>query len=259
MEKRQTLQLVRNATLKLNYAGKSILVDPVLADKGTLMSALGVNLNPRVHLPVPADKVTEGVDMVLLTHNHIDHYEPGVKRYLPADVPFYVQPADKESIEKDGFTNVRVVDDTCAQGSLRIYRVEGHHGRGPLGEMMGVSSGFVLEAAECPTLYIMGDCLWDDDTSKAVTRFSPDYIVVNCGGAIFPELSKQYGAAIMNEQDVVKMMADCPSSVRLIAVHMDAIDHCQTTRSILRNEARYYGVEGGRLIIPEDGETVVLD
>lgn len=47
MEKRQTLQLVRNATLKLNYAGKSILVDPVLAEKGTLMSALGVNLNPR--------------------------------------------------------------------------------------------------------------------------------------------------------------------------------------------------------------------
>lgn len=37
-----TLQLVRNATLKIRYAGHVILVDPVLAEKETLISALGV-------------------------------------------------------------------------------------------------------------------------------------------------------------------------------------------------------------------------
>ena len=37
------------ATLKIRYAGHTMLIDPVLADKGTLISALGVKKTPRVH------------------------------------------------------------------------------------------------------------------------------------------------------------------------------------------------------------------
>lgn len=48
MKKTSTVQLVRNATLKIRYAGHTMLIDPVLADKGTLISALGVNKTPRV-------------------------------------------------------------------------------------------------------------------------------------------------------------------------------------------------------------------
>ena len=46
--------------------------------------------------------------------------------------------------------------------------------------------------------------------------------------------------------------------IKLITVHMDAIDHCQTTRAILRNEARHHGTDMSRLIIPEDGESITL-
>ena len=72
MKKTSTVQLVRNATLKIRYAGHTMLIDPVLADKGTLISALGVNKTPRVHLTIPIQDIIGGVDMVLLTHNHID-------------------------------------------------------------------------------------------------------------------------------------------------------------------------------------------
>lgn len=51
MKKTSTVQLVRNATLKIRYAGHTMLIDPVLADKGTLISALGVNKTPRVTSP----------------------------------------------------------------------------------------------------------------------------------------------------------------------------------------------------------------
>lgn len=34
MKKTSTVQLVRNATLKIRYAGHTMLIDPVLADKG---------------------------------------------------------------------------------------------------------------------------------------------------------------------------------------------------------------------------------
>ncbi len=67
MKKTSTVQLVRNATLKIRYAGHTMLIDPVLADKGTLISALGVNKTPRVHLTIPIQDIIGGVDMVLLT------------------------------------------------------------------------------------------------------------------------------------------------------------------------------------------------
>lgn len=54
------------------------------------------------------------------------------------------------------------------------------------------------------------------------------------------------------------MLDTLPSHIKLIAVHMDAIDHCQTTRGILRNEACHHGADMSRLIIPEDGENIIL-
>ena len=48
MNEKAIIRLVRSATLKINYAGHTILVDPVFADKGTLQSALGVYKSPRV-------------------------------------------------------------------------------------------------------------------------------------------------------------------------------------------------------------------
>lgn len=105
MKKTSTVQLVRNATLKIRYAGHTMLIDPVLADKGTLISALGVNKTPRVHLTIPIQDIIGGVDMVLLTHNHIDHYEPSVPTHLPKEIPFYVQPQDADAIRNDGFTS----------------------------------------------------------------------------------------------------------------------------------------------------------
>ena len=36
------IRLIRNATLKMEYAGKQILVDPMLGAKGSLGLALGV-------------------------------------------------------------------------------------------------------------------------------------------------------------------------------------------------------------------------
>lgn len=104
----------------------------------------------------------------------------------------------------------------------------------------------------------MGDCKWEACIRETVERFNPDYIVVNSGGAVFPEFSKVDGCIIPDEAEVMQMLDELPTHIKLIAVHMDAIDHCQTTREILRNEARHHGADMNRLIIPEDGETIKL-
>ena len=62
----------------------------------------------------------------------------------------------------------------------------------------------------------------------------------------------------MDEKDVVTMIKESPDYCCFIAVYMDTIDHCQTPRSILRNEANKAGISPERLIIRADGETVNL-
>ena len=253
------VRLIRNATLKIQYAGKTILLDPMLGEKGTEMSALGVNLNPRVHLTMPVSEVLKGVDFVLLTHAHIDHYDPAAKRLISQNMPWYVQPADYDSVAvKDHFRNTTVIKENVNVGGITIIRIAGNHGRGKLGEMMGASSGYVLKADGQPTLYVMGDCVWNEVTQKVVKEHQPEYIVVNSGGAILPPMSKTDGPIIPNEAETMQIIDDCPVNTRFIAVHMDAIDHCQTTRAILRNEARHHGTDMSRLIIPEDGESITL-
>lgn len=253
------VRLIRNATLKIQYAGKTILLDPMLGEKGTEMSALGVNMNPRVHLTMPVSEVLKGVDFVLLTHAHIDHYDPAAKRLISKNMPWYVQPADYDSVAvKDHFRNTTVIKENVNVGGITIIRIAGNHGRGKLGEMMGASSGYVLKADGQPTLYVMGDCVWNEVTQKAVKEHQPEYIVVNSGGAILPPMSKTDGPIIPNEAETMQIIDDCPVNTRFIAVHMDAIDHCQTTRAILRNEARHHRTDMSRLIIPEDGESITL-
>ena len=169
-----TIRLVRNATLRINYAGYNILVDPFFADKGTIQSALGVYKSPRVHLTMPISEVTEGLNMVLQTHIHPDHYDETVKQHLPKDILYYTQPQDKATVEQDGFTRVEVIEDKMTMGDMTIYRVSGHHGFGKIGEIMGPVSGYVLKAEGCPTVYIMGDCKWEACIRETVERFKPD-------------------------------------------------------------------------------------
>ena len=42
------IQLIRNATMKITYAGRTILSDPMLAPKGDFKSFAGIARNPTI-------------------------------------------------------------------------------------------------------------------------------------------------------------------------------------------------------------------
>ena len=71
------MQHIRNATSKIDYAGKVFLIDPLLAKKGAYPGFEGTvrsdRRNPMVELPMPAPEVLKGVDAVIVTHTHLDH------------------------------------------------------------------------------------------------------------------------------------------------------------------------------------------
>lgn len=249
------LQLVRNATAIIRYGGRTLLLDPFLSPAGAL-PAFNNTPNPRpnplVELPMPAAQVVAGIDATLLTHLHVDHWDPVARELLPKDSAIFVQPADHERVTTAGFTAARPVESLLEWEGITIARTGGRHGRGDVGQRMGTVSGYVLARAGLPTIYIAGDTTWCPEVADAIEAHTPDVIVVNAGAAQFLE----GGLIIMGLGDVVEVCRAAPRAT-VIAVHLEAVNHCLLSRADLREGLRRAGVRSV-VHIPRDGEDLTL-
>ncbi len=247
------LRLVRHATLLLEYNGQRFLVDPMLDELGArraIENSPNPRNNPLVGLPLAVNEIIGGVTAVLVTHTHSDHWDATAARVLPKAIPLFGQPEDEAKFRSQGFTNVQSIQGSVHWKGIEIRRTGGQHGTGEIGKAMAPVSGFVLQAAGQPTLYIAGDTIWCSDVENAVRDNKPSVIVVNTGAAQFLE-----GDPItMTADDVIKTCQSAPKS-QLIAVHMEAINHCLLTRNDLA-----FQLEAARAIsqvaIPQDGDWV---
>lgn len=250
-----SIQLVRNATLLLNYAGKKILVDPMFFPKGAIDPFAGGERNPLVDLPLSVDEITKDVDLVLVTHTHPDHFDSIASETLNKSIKLIHQPADAAFFQKANFTNAETVNDQTDWNGISIYRTGGQHGSGEILKRMGTVSGFVLKAENEPTVYIIGDSIWINEVEQAIQHFQPDVIVVNSGGAVFPGF--EANPILMTEEQVISLIK-ASGDAKVIAVHMEALDHCRTTRATLRQAAETANIGKERLLIPQDGEVIAL-
>jgi len=233
------ITLVRNATLILEIRGKRILVDPMLDDVGARPPIEGTGnqvANPTVPLPFPAEEVVRDLDAVIVTHRHRDHLDARGEELLPRDLPVFCQPEDEAALRTLGL-DARPVEDALEWDGLRVTRTRARHGTGRVAELLAPVSGFVLD-----DLYLAGDTVWYDEVEKTIGRHRPRVAVVHAGGAEFVE----GGLIVMGADDVQEVVARVPT---VIAVHMEAINHCFLERAALA--AAVPGV-----VIPRDGETV---
>jgi len=77
------IQLIRNATMKITYADRMILADPMFSAKDEMDPFAGIARNPTVHLPLPTAEVIKGIDGVVITHLHPDHFDTAAGLALP--------------------------------------------------------------------------------------------------------------------------------------------------------------------------------
>jgi len=240
------LTLVRNATLLLDLAGRRILVDPGLDDAGArppVESTPNQLRNPLVPLPIPAEELVRGLDAVVVTHMHRDHFDATAERLLPRDVPVFCQPPDEERLRTLGL-DARPVADELDWDGVALARTDGRHGTGELAEALAPVSGFVLQADGEPTVYVAGDTIWCDEVAAAIDRYRPDVAVVNASGARFLEGDP----IVMTTDDVAEVAARVPT---VVAVHLEAINHCLETREQVRAAVP-------TALVPEDGELLEL-
>ncbi|HEX6711555.1 MAG TPA: MBL fold metallo-hydrolase [Rubrobacter sp.] len=249
------IRFIRHATFLFEAGGLKIMVDPMLAPAGVaepVANTPNQRRNPLVDLPFDDEEMLallEEIDAVLVTHTHNDHWDGRARDLIPKQTPILCQPEDEEKIRAAGFEQVTSINDELEWRGLRLTRTGGRHGTGEIGRRMTPVSGFVVEYEGSPGLYIAGDTIWCPEVEEALSTYSPDVVVVNAGAARFLE-----GDPItMTAEDVGRVCRALPDA-RVVAVHMEAINHCLLTRAGFEEALRSEGFSE-RVIIPADGET----
>ena len=253
------IRLLRHATLVLTIHGRTLLVDPMLSPLEAMepiANAGNQRRIPMVPLPISDEELQQvlgSIDAVLVTHTHRDHWDASAQAMLPKHLPLLCQPADQELFEQAGFSQVLPITEHLTWRGIEIDRTGGQHGTGEIGKKMGTVSGFVLQAAGEPTLYIAGDTIWCAEVERTLPQFSPQVIVLNAGAATF---ATGGGPITMDAADVCRVCRSLPSA-RVVAVHMETINHCILTRAALRTTLTQEGL-AAHVDIPQDGETLTF-
>lgn len=251
-------QQIRNATIKLKYAGTTFLIDPMLAKKGAYPGFEGTYnselRNPLVELPISLNKVMKA-DAVIVTHTHLDHWDDAAKQGLPKSIPIFAQnEQDAQSIRKDGFKDVRVLTENTLFKGTRLSKTGGQHGdntimQSPIGELLGIVSGVVFQRPGHKSVYVAGDTVWNRHVEEAIGKYQPDVVILNTG---YARVKGFEGSIIMGKEDLLRAYELAPKAT-VIGSHMEAVNHGMQSRQELRDYIVEKGMSTQRVLVPEDG------
>ncbi|WP_299694734.1 hypothetical protein [uncultured Vibrio sp.] len=97
--------------------------------------------------------------------------------------------------------------------------------------------------------FISGDTVLTDDIKRALNEFKPDINVVAAARA-----QMDVGQPLlMSTDEVMEFIRLLPNQV--ITNHMDALNHCDVSRSILKDSIANSGLLE-KILIPENGDTL---
>ncbi len=240
---------LRNATALVTFGGHRLLVDPLLAEPGALpgfkIFGGGRRPNPLVALPPEAGAALEAATGVVVTHEHPDHLDrAGLRWARRRALPVWAERALVPGLRKKGL-DARALDEGPA--GVRVEAVPAKHGRGWLGWLMGRVAGVFLAHPDEPSLYLTSDAVLTVEITGALERLRPDVVVAPAGAA-----NMGAGGDIMFSVDeLVALARSAPG--RVVFNHLEALDHCPTTRAALRARLRAEGLLE-KASVPADGE-----
>lgn len=250
-------QHIRNATVKIKYDDVVFLVDPWFAKKGSLraIETLDANKNkiknPTVELPISIEEIVEGVDVCIITHNHIDHFDEESMSYLNKNIKVFVQnEEDKKVVEQLGYYNIEIL---AREGStyqnVTIFKTPGQHGE-TKETADGQVSGFILSSYNEDKLYLCGDSVWYEEIEKTLIKYTPENIILNAGAAYYKDVR-----LLMDLDDIMSVYQNS-ANAKIFVIHLDAVNHGFVNRNDVKKLVKEHDLKN--VYIPEDGEQFYL-
>ncbi len=246
---------LRNATTILHIGPHVLLVDPMLAEVGTLPGfkqfgpGARTRRNPLVPLPPGSAAALDAVTAVLVTHEHPDHFDqPAIDWIAARKLPVWASELDAASLRRKGL-DVHVLRDGAL--GMRVEIVPAKHGRGPIAWLMGPVSGCYLAHPSEPSVLLTSDAVTSDRLVEALDRLAPELVIAPAGAANFglgPDI-------LFSVDELVALIRRCDAT--FVLDHLEAIDHCPTRRDALRRRLVDEGL-AARVHVPDDGECVEL-
>lgn len=251
---------LRNATLIIETGEKVILVDPMLGKRGSSAPPFTVfrfkpKRNPILNLPAHAMDLVERTTHCLITHLHPDHLDSTAEAILRSkNTPVMCSIKDAKTLKKRGLNVVQAIEYGKESEFLggKIQGVPALHGYGFVTRFMGNVMGFYIELPDEPSLYISSDTIYTPVVDEVLSTLKPGISVVAAGAAqldLFQPL-------LMTLEEVITFVRNAPGKV--IANHLEAVNHCPTTRVDLRARLQQENLLH-KVLIPEDGEMMELE
>lgn len=165
--------MLGHATLLIKIDGKTIITDPWLTDP--------LYFGQLTHSE-PFRSFTElpPIDLVLVSHGHQDHFDPGTLEMIPNDTPVVIHKGYQKTAKKTGFQNVHPVQpgETYSDGDLQVFAMTGKH--------PGGIATFMIQGRE-GKVYFGGDSVFCSDLEDALRDTKPDVALMPIsGGGIGP-------------------------------------------------------------------------
>jgi L-ascorbate metabolism protein UlaG (beta-lactamase superfamily) len=188
-----SLTFVGTATTILRIGAFTLLTDPNFLRKGE-RAYLGYGLSSRRRTePALQPGDLPGLDAVLLSHLHGDHFDRVAKARLPKALPILSTKQAARRLSTWGFSATHALDpwqthtETRGDETLRITAAPGTHAPGPVRALFPPVMGSVLEwsvgGEQRLRLYVTGDTLYRPSLREVVERHGPlDAMVAHLGG-----------------------------------------------------------------------------
>jgi L-ascorbate metabolism protein UlaG (beta-lactamase superfamily) len=206
-ERSGSVLFIGNATLLIRFASLTILTDPNFVGRNAEVPiGFGLTAVRTTEPALGADELSQP-DVVLLSHDHGDHFDDVAADWLDASVPIITCPAAAGTMAHKGFGSVRALHtwestELERDGTrVRVTAVPARHAPGPLAFVLPDVMGSVLEfwrdrrpsgagqggdEGERPpdlVVYISGDTVLHDRLAEIAERFPRiDLAFIHLGG-----------------------------------------------------------------------------
>ena len=259
---------MRNATFVIELNQKYLLIDPMLGAKESLPPFAYFKhpskRNPRVSLPDNAAEILNKVTNCLITHSqkfgiralqHTDHLDASGESFLKQNaIPIATREQDASYLKRYGLTVEVALSYWQPVDYLggKITAVPALHGHTWINGVMANGAGLILELPDEPSIYISGDTVYTQDVKRALTEYKPDIAVMASGSASLDA----GGPILMPLEELMTFAKHAPSKV--MANHLEALNHCPTTRAQLKQALKKNGLLS-KVYIPNDGDVLSFD